>query len=65
VSADNKGTERDIRSLATERSDGAMYRADSSAVTFARPKSVSVTGMINQVRFIQNAIKVVRAQLRG
>jgi hypothetical protein len=65
VPADNNGTERDIRSLAAARSDGGTHRADWSAAAFARLKSVIVTGMKNQVRFIQYGIDVVRAQLRG
>jgi hypothetical protein len=65
VPADNNGTERDIRSLAAARSDGGMHRADWSAAAFARLKSVIVTGMKNQVRFIQYGIEVVRAKLRG
>src|SRR5262245_8764770 len=63
--ADNNGTERDIRSLAVARSDGGTHRADWSAAAFARLKSVIVTGMKNQVRFIQYGIEVVRAKLRG
>jgi hypothetical protein len=65
VPADNNGTERDIRSLAAARNDGGTHRADWSAVAFARIKSVIVTGMKNQVRFIQYGIDVVRAKLRG
>ena len=65
VPADNNGTERDIRSLAAARSDGGTHRADWSAAAFARLKSIIVTGMKNQVRFIQYGIDVVRAQLRG
>jgi transposase len=65
VPADNNGTERDIRSLAAARNDGGTHRADWSAAAFARLKSVIVTGMKNQVRFIQYGIDVVRAQLRG
>jgi hypothetical protein len=65
VPADNNGTERDLRSLAAVRSDGGTHRADWSAAAFARLKSVIVTGMKNQVRFIQYGIDVVRAQLRG
>src|SRR5262245_42615653 len=65
VPADNNGTERDIRSLAAARSDGGTHRADWSAAAFARLKSVIVTGMKNQVRFIQYGIEVVRAKLRG
>jgi hypothetical protein len=65
VPADNNGTERDIRSLAAARSDGGTHRADWSAAAFARLKSVIVTGMKNQVRFIQYGIDVVRAKLRG
>ena len=64
VPADNNGTERDIRSSAA-RSDGGTHRADWSAAAFARLKSVIVTGMKNQVRFIQYGIEVVRAKLRG
>ena len=63
--ADNNGTEWDIRSLAAIRSDGDTHRADWSAAAFARIKSVIVTGMKNQVRFIQYGIEVVRAKLRG
>ena len=65
VPADNNGTERDIRSLAAARNDGGTHRADWSAAAFARLKSVIVTGMKNQVRFIQYGIEVVRAKLRG
>jgi Transposase IS66 family/zinc-finger binding domain of transposase IS66 len=65
VPADNNGTERDIRSLAAARSDGGTHRADWSAAAFARLKSVIVTGMKNQVRFIRYGIEVVRAKLRG
>jgi len=65
VPADNNGTERDIRSLAAARNDGGTHRVDWSAAAFARLKSVIVTGMKNRVRFIQYAIEVVRAQLRG
>jgi transposase len=65
VPADNNGTERDIRSLAAARNDGGTHRADWSAAAFARLKSVIVTGMKNQVRFIRYGIDVVRAQLRG
>ncbi len=65
VPADNNGTERDIRSLAAARSDGGTHRADWSAAAFARIKSVIVTGMKNQVRFIQYGIEVVRAKLSG
>jgi hypothetical protein len=65
VPADNNGTERDIRSSAAVRSDGGIHRTDWSAVAFARLKSVIVTGMKNQVRFIRYGIEVVRAVLRG
>ena len=65
VPADNNGTERDIRSLAAARSDGGTHRADWSAAAFARLKSVIVTAMKNQVRFIRYGIDVVRAKLRG
>ena len=65
VPADNNGTERDIRSLAAARSDGGTHRADWSAAAFARLKSVIVTAMKNQVRFIRYGIEVVRAKLRG
>lgn len=65
VPADNNGTERDIRSLAAARNDGGTHRADWSAAAFARLKSIIVTGMKNQVRFIQYGIDVVRAKLRG
>jgi Transposase IS66 family len=65
VPADNNGTERDIRSSAAARSDGGTHRADWSAAAFARLKSVIVTGMKNQVRFIRYGIEVVRAKLRG
>jgi transposase len=65
VPADNNGTERDIRSLAAARNDGGTHRADWSAAAFARLKSVIVTGMKNQVRFIRYGIEVVRAKLRG
>jgi hypothetical protein len=65
VPADKNGTERDIRSLAAARSDSGTHRADWSAAAFARLKSVIVTGMKNQVRFIRYGIKVVRAKVRG
>ena len=65
VPADNNGTEREIRSLTAARSDGGTHRADWSAAAFARLKSVIVTGMKNQVRFIQYGIEVVRAKRRG
>ncbi len=65
VPADNNGSERDIRSLAAARSDGGTDRAAWSAAAFARIKSVIVTGMKNQVRFIPYGIEVVRAKLRG
>jgi hypothetical protein len=65
VPADHNGTERDIRSLAAARSDGGTHRADWSAAAFARLKSVIVTGMKNQVRFIRYGTEVVRAELRG
>lgn len=65
VPADNNGTERDIRSLAAARNDGGTHRADWSAAAFARLKSIIVTGMKNQVRFIRYGIEVVRAKLRG
>ena len=65
VPADNNGTERDIRSLVAARNDGGTHRADGSAAAFARLKSILVTGMKNQVRFIQYGIDVVRAKLRG
>jgi hypothetical protein len=65
VPADNNGTERDIRSVAAARSDGGTHRADWSAAAFARIKSIIVTGMKNQVRFIHEGIEVVRAKLRG
>jgi hypothetical protein len=65
VPADHNGTERDIRGSAAARSDGGTHRADGSAAAFARLKSVIVTGMKNQVRFIQYGIEVVRAKLRG
>jgi len=65
VPADNNGTERDIRSLAAARRDGGTHRADWSAAAFARLKSVIITGMQNQVRFIRYGIEVVRAKLRG
>jgi hypothetical protein len=61
----DNGTERDIRSPAAARSDGGTHRADWSAAAFARLKSVIVTGMKNQVRFIRYGIEVVRAKLRG
>ena len=41
------------------------HQADWSAAAFARLKTVIVTGMKNQVRFIQYGIEVVRAKLRG
>ena len=63
--ADNNGTERDIRSMAAARSDGGTHRADWGAAAFARLKSVIVTGMKDQVRFIRYGIEVVRAELRG
>jgi hypothetical protein len=63
--ADNNRTERDIRSSASARSDGGTRRADWSAAALARLKSVIVTGMKNQVRFIRYGIEVVRAKLRG
>jgi transposase len=53
VPADNHGTERDIRSLAAARRDGGTHRADWSAAAFARLKSIIVTGLKNQVRFVQ------------
>ncbi len=65
VPADNNGTERDIGSLAAARSDVGTHRADWIAAAFARLKSVIVTGMRNQVRFIQYGIEVARAKLRG
>jgi hypothetical protein len=65
VPADNNGTERDIRSLAAARSDCGTHRADWSSAAFARLKSVIVTAMKNQVRFMRYGIEVVRAQLRG
>jgi hypothetical protein len=65
VPADDHGTERDLRSPAAARSDGGTHRADWSAAAFARLKSVIVTGMKDQVRFIRHGIEVVRAQLRG
>jgi Transposase IS66 family len=65
VPADNNGTERDLRSLAAARNDGGTHRADWSAAAFARLKSVIVTGMKDQVRFIRDGIEVVRAKLRG
>jgi hypothetical protein len=65
VPADDNGTEQDIRSLAAARSDGGTHRAEWSAAAFARLKSVIVTGMKNQVRFIRYGIDVVRAKLRG
>jgi hypothetical protein len=65
VPADHNGTERDIRSLAAARSDGGTHRADWCPAAFARLKSVIVTGMKNQVRFIKSGIEVVRAKLRG
>jgi hypothetical protein len=65
VPADNNGTERAIRSLAAARTDGGTHRADWSAAAFARLKSIIVTGMKNQVGFIQYGIEVVRAKLRG
>jgi hypothetical protein len=61
----DNGTKRGIRSLAAARSDGGPHRADWSAAAFARLKGAIVTGMKNQVRFIQYGIEVVRAQLRG
>ena len=63
--ADNNGTERDIRSLAAARSDGGTHRADWSAAAYVRLKSVIVTAMKNQVRFIRYGIEVVHAKLRG
>jgi transposase len=65
VPADNNGSERDIRSLAAARSDGGTHRAEWSATSFARIKSVIATGMKNGIRFIQYGIEVVRAKLRG
>ncbi|HVI86422.1 MAG TPA: transposase [bacterium] len=65
VPADNNGTERDIRGRVAARNDGGTHRADWSAAAFARLKSVIVTGMKNQVRFIRYGIEVVRAKLRG
>jgi transposase len=65
VPADNNGTERDIRSLAAARNDGGTHRAEWSAASFARIKSVIATGMKNGIRFIQYGIEVVRAKLRG
>jgi len=46
--------------LAAARSDGGTHRADWSAAAFARLKSVIVTAMKNQVRFIRYGIEVVR-----
>jgi transposase len=65
VPADNNGSERDIRSLAAARNDGGTHRVDWSADAFARIKSVIVTGMKNQLRFIQYGMEVVRAKLSG
>ena len=65
VPADNNDAERDIRSLAAARNDGGTHRADWSAAAFARLKSVRVTGMKNQVRFIVYRIEVVHTHLRG
>ena len=65
VPAYNNGTEWDIRSLAAARSDGGTHRAAWSAAAFARLKSVLVTGLKYQVRFIRNWIDMVRAKLRG
>jgi hypothetical protein len=65
VPADNNGTERGIHSLVAARSDRGTRRTDWSAAAFARLKSVIVTVMKNQVRFIQYGIEVVRAKLRG
>jgi hypothetical protein len=65
VPADNNGTERDIHTLAAARSDDGTHRANWSEVAFARLKSTIVTGMKNQIRFIQYGIEVVRAQRRG
>jgi hypothetical protein len=53
VPSDNNGTERDIRSSASARSDGGTPRADRSAAALARLKSVIVIGMKNQVRLIR------------
>jgi hypothetical protein len=65
VPAYNNGTEWDIRSLAASRSDGGTHRAPWSAAAFTRLKSVIVTEMKNQVRFIRNWIDMARAKLRG
>jgi transposase len=65
VPADNNGAERDIRSLAAARSDGGTHRADWSATAFARIKSVIVTAMKNNRRFIHYGLEVVRAKLGG
>jgi Transposase IS66 family len=64
VPADNNGTERDIRSSAAALTDGGAHRADWSAADFARLKTVIVTGVKDQVRFIRHGIEVVRAKLR-
>jgi hypothetical protein len=65
VPADYNRIERDIRSLAAARSGGGTHRADRSAAAIARLKSMIVTAMKNQVRFIRYEIEVVRAKLRG
>jgi transposase len=65
VPADNNGSERDIRSLAAARNDGGVHRAEWSAAAFARIKSVIVTGLKNDVRFIRYGLDVVRAKLKG
>ena len=65
VPADNNGSERDIRSVAAARNDGGTHRADWSAASFGRLKSIIVTGMKNGVRFAQYGIAVVRAKLSG
>jgi hypothetical protein len=65
VPADNNGCERDIRSLAAARNDGGVHRAEWSAAAFARIKSVIVTSLKNQLRFIHYGLEVVRAKLNG
>jgi Transposase IS66 family/zinc-finger binding domain of transposase IS66 len=65
VPADNNGCERDIRSLAAARNDGGVHRAEWSAASFARIKSVIVTSLKNGVRFINYGLDVVRAKLKG
>lgn len=65
VPADNNQGERDIRSLATARSDGGVHRAEWSAKAFGQIKSVIRTCHKNTTNFLDYGLSLIRASQNG